>query len=292
MQQEKIDNAVAAIAEQGFHIMEDALESALVDEVMDEIRRLEADAVPLSLQNRFHGFRTQRYYDVLNYGEVWQRLAIHPLILPVARAVLGEDCLLNTYGTSIIGPGEGAQRIHVDDGPFIASNSSLRDRPPTGAGQPRRSIVLNTMLALCDFTEAIGATRVVPGSNRLPYPRRDDEADWLAKSVPAEMPRGSVLFFEGQCFHAGGANTAEDRRYAVSIDYCAGYLRTQENFLLSLPRERVAAFPEDLKRLVGLSKSTGGLGHVYNHEPDALMQRVAMPATPQDGQGNPRESGR
>ena len=111
-------------------------------------------------------------------------------------------------------------------------------------------------------------------------------------SIFFHLPSMISVFWEGAMWHAGGANTTEDRRYAVSIDYCAGYLRTQENFLLSLPRERVAAFPEDLKRLVGLSKRTGGLGHVYNHEPDALMQRVAMPATPQDGQGNPRESGR
>ena len=38
-----------------------------------------------------------------------------PLLLGVAKAMLGEDALLNTYGTSIIGPGESAQPVHVDD---------------------------------------------------------------------------------------------------------------------------------------------------------------------------------
>ena len=53
------------------------------------------------------------------------------------------------------------------------------------------------------------------------------------------MPRGSILFFEGQCFHAGGANTTADRkRSAVSVDDCAGYLRAQENFMLSIPEAR------------------------------------------------------
>ena len=200
------------------------------------------DAVPLSLQNRFHGFKTQRYYDVLNYGEVWQRLTTHPSILPVARATLGDDCLLNTYGTSIVGPGESAQPMHVDDGPFIgAKNSSLRQRPFLGEGQWRQPIVLNTMLALCDFTEPLGATRIVPGSH------------------------------------------TQDRRFAVSIDYCAGYLRTQENFLLSISRDRAATFSEDLQQLIGLRISAGGLGHVYHHNPDELMARVAQRSTPNPG---------
>ena len=281
-----INVALTGIRERGYYIMQGALGPDLVDEVMQEIARLEREAVPLSLQNPFHGFKTQRYYDVLNYGEIWQHLAVHPSILPVARGILGDDCLLNTYGTSIIGPGESAQPMHVDDGPFIgAKNSSLRHRPFLGDGQWRQPIVLNTMLALCDFTEPLGATRVVPGSHRLPYPKKEDADRWLAESVPAVMPKGSVLFFEGQCFHGGGANITSDRRYAVSIDYCAGYLRTQENFLLSLTPDKVGAFSEDLKRLVGLKMSTGGLGHVYHHNPDELMARVALRSTPNPGTG-------
>ncbi|MBF66603.1 MAG: phytanoyl-CoA dioxygenase [Gammaproteobacteria bacterium] len=288
----RIAKAVEGIARQGYFIMEAALEPALVDEVLAEIAQLELDAVPLSLQNRFHGFKTQRYYDVLNYGEVWQRLTTHPSILPVARATLGDDCLLNTYGTSIVGPGESAQPMHVDDGPFIgAKNSSLRQRPFLGEGQWRQPIVLNTMLALCDFTEPLGATRVVPGSHRLAYPKKEDAAKWLAASIPAEMPKGSVLFFEGQCFHGGGANTTQDRRFAVSIDYCAGYLRTQENFLLSISRERASTFSEDLQQLIGLRISAGGLGHVYHHNPDELMARVAQRSTPNPGQNSSKVPG-
>ena len=66
----------------------------------------------------------------------------------------------------------------------------------------------------------------------------------------------------------------------MSVDYCAGYLRTQENFLLSLPADRVETFSDDLKALVGLRLSNGGLGHVYNHNPEGLMRHVAMPSTP------------
>lgn len=276
------------LAEHGWAIWERALDGALCDEVLAEIDRLERAGLPRSLDNDFHGHRTIRFYDLLSQGDVWRRLPTHPAILPVVRAVLGEDCLLNTYGTSVICPGEAAQRIHVDDGPFIAARTSvLRGRPHLEPGRWRQPIVCNTMIALCDFTEANGATRFVDRSHTEPYPARQDVADAYRARTGREMevrsavmPKGSVLFFEGSCYHGGGANTADTPRYAVTIDYCAGYLRTQENFLFSLDRATVATFDDELQALVGLRLSEAGLGHVYTHEPDPLQARIAMASTP------------
>lgn len=273
------DAIVQHIHEHGYYILEDAVEPALCDALLEEIERLEAKEVPRSLDNDFHGHQTTRFYDVLNLGDVWQKLPVHDAILPVARGLLGDDCLLNTYGTSIINPGETRQRMHVDDGPFIgARNSCLRHRAHAENGA-RAHIVLNTMIALCDFTEENGATRFLPDSNLMPYPSVKGDDNWYELSQPAVMPRGSVLFFEGQCFHAGGDNNSDGRRYAVSVDYCAGYLRSQENFLFSISRDRLPTFSDDLLGLLGLRISRGGLGHVYHHDPDDLMQRIAMPTS-------------
>lgn len=275
----KIDEAIEHIKEHGYYIMKDAFSGELCDTILEEISRLEATNVPLSLRNPIHGFKTQRFYDLLNYGDVWQRVATHEHLLPVIKRVLGDDCLLNTFGTSIIGPGEKAQVIHVDDNPFTNKSRALRNRPRLYEGGRRDSIVLNTMIALCDFTEEIGATRIIPDSNKLPYPGHGNEEyeKWVKASIPAVMPKGSILFFEGQCFHGGGANvTADQRRFAVTVDYCAGYLRSQENFMLSIPEERAAKFPAELQQLIGYRISNGGLGHIYNHNPQGLMKNVAM----------------
>ena len=81
----------------------------------------------------------------------------------------------------------------------------------------------------------------------------------MRQSVPALMPRGSILFFEGQCFHAGGANTtADQKRTAVTADYCVGYLRTQENFMLSIPEDRAAVCCTLVIRLIGPSNHLEG----------------------------------
>lgn len=278
------DDIVTEIIDHGYCIVPDAFSEEFCDEVLDEIHRLETTRVPRSLDNNFHGHKTLRFFDVLNHGEVWQRLATHEALLPVVKGVLGDDCLLNTYGTSIIGPGETAQVIHCDDFPFTdANNSALRERPRLDEGGPRRPIVLNTMVALSDFTEETGATRIVPDSNKLAYPAKKDSDSWSVKSVPALMPKGGLMFFEGQCFHGGGANTTTgERRYGVTIDFCAGYLRTQENFILSIGEERAATFSSALQELIGFRISDGGLGHVYNHNPSPLMKKIHMPFTELD----------
>lgn len=95
------------------------------------------------------------------------------------------------------------------------------------------------MWAVTDFTAANGATRVVPGSHReprSPVPFED------LPSIPAEMPRGSVLVWHGSLWHGGGANTTTTRRLGVAMNYCAGYVRQQENQQLGIPLDVVHGF--------------------------------------------------
>ena len=292
-----IELAAAGIEAHGYWIRPEAIEPSLCDQFVAEILRLEEEGVSRQLVNPAHGYRTTRFHDLLNLGALWRQLPIHESILPVMQRVIGDDCLLNTYGSISIDPGETHQPIHVDDATFFgivnssgAGDSALFDRPRLYQGGWRKPILINAMVALCDFTEENGATRVVPGSNRLPYPLAEDSGTWLRESVPAVMTKGSVCFVEGQCVHGGGPNTtADQRRHAVAVSYCAGYLRTQENFLLSLAPETVAGFPDELQHLLGLRLSgiSGlGLGHVYNRNPTGLLQKVAITGNV-DPQGNP-----
>ena len=232
------DTPIRELETQGYAILEGAISPEMCDEIVDEIKRLEASDAYKLVPNEFTGYNTVRYFDLLNHGEVWQRVANHPNTLPVLKGALREDMLLSTMGTAVIGPGEPAQPIHRDDGLYELA-------------MPHRPIVCNTMWALTDFTEENGATRVIPGTHTLVEnpERTPDHA-----SIPAIMPKGSVAFMIGTIWHGGGANQSNERRWALTINYCGGAVRQQENFMLSVERQkggdlfRRAAKPDRLPR--------------------------------------------
>ena len=64
-------------------------------------------------------------------------------------------------------------------------------------------------------------------------------------SIPAEMAKGSVLVWHGSLWHGGGANRTDERRVGLAMNYCAGYIRQQENQQLGIPRDdrRAASRP-------------------------------------------------
>jgi ectoine hydroxylase-related dioxygenase (phytanoyl-CoA dioxygenase family) len=169
--------------------------------------------------------------------------------------VLDQGCLISSLSSINIGPGETAQPIHADDQLIPIP----KPHPPT---------VCNTMWALTDFTEANGATRIIPGSHL-----RDHDPDYGAPydSVAAEMPRGSVLVWHGSLWHGGGGNTTPEPRVGIAMNYCAGYIRQQENQQLGLAREKVATFSPRLQQLVGYGTYNMLIGHINKHAPAELL---------------------
>jgi ectoine hydroxylase-related dioxygenase (phytanoyl-CoA dioxygenase family) len=246
----------------GFAIVEGALDLGFCDEIVAEIEQLEASSEPSLKGNAFVGYKTVRYFDLLNRGEVWQRVAAHADLLPVLRGVLGADMLLSTMGTAVIAPGEFAQPIHRDD--------ELYD-----LAMPHRNLVCNTMWALTDFTEENGATRIVPDTHRLVEPT-DPRQEY--PSIAAAMPKGSVCFVLGTCYHGGGANLTAQRRWALTINYCAGAMRQQENLMLAISRERASGFSEELQGLIGYRMTARNVGHIDAGDPRRLLR-------PEDGAG-------
>ena len=103
------------------------------------------------------------------------------------------------------------------------------------------------MWAFDDFTEANGATRIVPGSHR----RAEPGFALDQPTVPLEMPAGSAVFYPGTVVHGGGANTTDAPRLGVILEFSAGWVRPQENHLLGVPKAVVRTLPERLQELLG-----------------------------------------
>jgi ectoine hydroxylase-related dioxygenase (phytanoyl-CoA dioxygenase family) len=242
---------VEEIAERGYTILEGVIGEELCDGLAEDLLRLERELEVEPAGNSFEGASTLRVYNLLAHGPRWARVPVHPEVLPVVEGVLDRGCLISSLSSITILPGETAQPIHADDQLIPLP----KPHPPT---------VCNTMWALTDFTEANGATRLVPGSHLA-----DCSPDYGAPydSIPAEMARGSVLVWHGSLWHGGGANATDQPRVGIAMNYCAGYIRQQENQQLGLDPELVKTFPRRLQELVGYGIYSGLIGHIDKRTP-------------------------
>ncbi len=243
------------IAEQGYTILPGVIEPDLCDALSDGLIRIERERQIVPAANAFEGTRTIRIYNLLAHGTPFDRVPIHPAVLPIVEGVLDAGCLISSLSSIAIGPEETPQPIHADD--------QLIALP-----RPHPALVCNTMWALTDFSEANGATRVVPGSHR--FPTWPDYGKPQA-SIPAEMKRGSVLVWNGSLWHGGGANSTRERRVGLAMNYCAGFIRQQENQQLGVPREIVSGYPERLQRLIGYGVYRHLIGHIDKRDPIGLL---------------------
>lgn len=253
-----IQRHVAKIEADGYAIVENAIAADLVDALVEDLGRLERERGIAPAKNRFEGTKTVRIYNLLVHGALYERIPVHENILPIVERVLDPGCLVSSLSSIAICGDERPQPLHADD--------QLIPIP-----RPHVPLVCNTMWALTDFTDANGATRIVPGSHKW-----KEVPDYFGthESVPAAMPKGSVMVYNGSLWHGGGANRTGQRRIGVAMNYCAGFLRQQENQQLGIPREIAARFAPRLQELVGYSLYNGLIGHIDKTHPMTLLGRT------------------
>jgi ectoine hydroxylase-related dioxygenase (phytanoyl-CoA dioxygenase family) len=245
---------IAQVAEVGYTVVENAIEPDLIDALNAALARLERDHDVKPATNSFEGRNTVRIYNLLAHGAPFERIPVHPSVLPIVEGVLDPGCLISSLSSIAIDPGEIAQPIHADDMVIPLD-------------KPHRPIVCNSMWALTDFTEANGATRLVPRSHRLGNPEYGKAYD----SIPGEMTKGSVLVWDGALWHGGGANRTDQRRMGLAMNYCAGFIRQQENQQLGVSPEVARGFEPRLRALMGYSVYQGLIGHIDKQSPDQML---------------------
>ena len=238
----------AALLAHGVVIIERLADSDLCDQLTAELQPW-LDATPVGA-DAFSGFNTRRTGALLTRCPSSAALVTHPTILEVVDTVLWPKKTtfqLHLTQSIAIGPDSPAQYLHRDQWCF--------DTFPF----PRDvDVEVATIWALTDFTEEIGATRIVPDSHRTPDSQGYEPADTL----PAIMDRGSVVLYLGSTVHGGGANHTDRVRYAINIDYVLGWLRQEENQYLTYTLDEVRSFPERLQKLIGYEIGAYALGYV------------------------------
>jgi len=227
----------------------------VIDELVppEVLDRLEVELAPFMAEtpygDDFSGHQTRRTGGLVARAPASHELVMHPTVTGAVGAVLGHATTFQLHLTQVISiePDQPAQYVHRDQWAFDFF-----------AFPPGYEVTCNTIWAMTDFTEENGATRVIPKSNHF-----DDKLEFgLADTEPAEMTKGSVLFYTGSLYHGAGANTSHDTRCGINVTYCVSWLRQEENQYLSTPFDVARTLPVDLLKLMGYARGAYALGYV------------------------------
>ena len=194
--------------------------------------------------SNFYPGKTRRITALVARSETFRTFVTHPLMRAACDAILKPNCVhYQVHATAAlkIGPGARKQVLHREEDPYQFFKV------------PRPRMILASMWAITDFTEANGGTKIVPGSHLWPADRaaRPDEV------VAAAMPAGSVLLWMGGTLHGAGANRTDDWRYGVFLSYSLGWLRQEENQYVDVPYEIARTLSKEVRDLVGYQMHMG-----------------------------------
>lgn len=239
------------LRENGYAIIDQLVSPACMDQIADELKPY-MESTPFG-PDSILGKQTKRTGALIARSPTARELVLNPTILGTTQRFLSHATTFQVHCTQVVSifPGAKAQTLHQDEVAW--------DMFPFPADY---HVQCNTLWAMTDYTEEMGATRVVPGSHRA---GRSMEFE-IDQSLPAEMAKGSVLLYDGKVYHGGGHNRSTNVRSAINLTYAVGWVRQEENQFLSCPPEIARTLPDQLLRLMGYQCGAFALGYINGFE--------------------------
>ncbi|EXJ85675.1 hypothetical protein A1O1_06041 [Capronia coronata CBS 617.96] len=243
---------------------------AVIDKIVDGGKHAD------SKMRDFHGLVTKRMTNLPTHSktfrdEVLNHKLLHEICEDIFRADSG-DYWMNTAQVIDIGPGNVAQPLHRDQMQYAVFSDV--------GSKTKHEATINFFVALTEFTDENGATRIIPGSHIWP-----DHRDYgtQEQTIPALMHAGDVTLFSGKTSHGGGANRTKDfRRRGIALSMQASYLTPEEAYPFIVPREIVETMTPLAQRMIAWRSQypvdSGGLWQSdYCEIADVLGLKAAPP---------------
>ena len=219
------------LEERGFAVIPNWLDEERVTKLREDLRR-EVNPIRefMPPENK-----TVRAHNLLGKTRCVDDLICDPRLVAIVQGVLGPHIQVSVVVMFDLLPGASAQGLHQDDGLWPIP----RPHPP---------LVVNSVIAVDEFTKENGATVLVPESHKWHDQKVRQPPD--VDTIQLAMKPGTMLIWSGALWHGGGANRTNESRLAVDINFNLSYLRQQENQYIGVPREELPKMPEQLRRLI------------------------------------------
>lgn len=212
-----VSAAAEQVREQGFTLFEEVIPGKVVGDVCAEVMAADGQfSNPDAPANR------GAVSGLINHARGFAPYLADPRLLGLAAELLGEHVRVSYTSTIVSYPGAERLRWHAD-WPFNQLNAGHIAAP-----YPDVIAHLTSIWMLTDFTEANGATLIVPGSHREPSnPTADNGVDPMAphpEEISVTGKAGTVMVMDSRMWHATPANHSGQVRTGLAIRWAPWWL--------------------------------------------------------------------
>ena len=170
-----------------------------------------------------------------------------PLIEQLLNESLGKGWICHSFLANGSDPGGYPQGLHMDQGPL--SPWITKEAPA----------LVNTMYIPQDVNEENGGTLVIPGSHKIMIDAGSDgQIGKLPPAINLEAKAGTIMLFDGRLLHGTGVNKSDKPRFVATMSNVKSWMRTQENWVLSVAPDILAKASPKLLHRIGLQALTYG----------------------------------
>lgn len=170
-----------------------------------------------------------------------------PVIEQLLNETLGQGWICHSFLANGADPGGYPQGLHIDQGPLL---------PWMTVEAPA---LVNTMYIPQDVDEHNGGTLVIPGSHQILMEAGSaGEVGELPPAINLAAPAGTIMIFDGRMLHGTGANRSDKRRFVATMSNVKPWMRTQENWVLSVAPDVLEGASAKLRHRMGFSALTYG----------------------------------
>jgi ectoine hydroxylase-related dioxygenase (phytanoyl-CoA dioxygenase family) len=196
------------LSEEGYIVLESLMGRELLEGLRARVEQLFAEEGDRAGSEFRQEPRARRLANLVNKGEVFERIVQTPEVIECMEVVLGPEFKLSSLNVRAADPySDCSQPLHADSG---------------AVADDRGYWVCNSVWMLDDFTTENGAIRMVPGSHRwrrLPQDVLPDPVAPHPDEVLLTGRAGTVVVMNAHMWHGATANRTAGQRRAMHAFY-------------------------------------------------------------------------
>jgi len=255
--------ALEAVRAQGFSIVTNVVEDAIVQETSDRMYAVQEAIVADIGQDRLEAAGELGVLrGMMRYDRWFLRFLELPDVLAVVDGTVSDTSIMHLQNGFIL------PSFEPGEAPQVFQNQFHMDFRRVLNGYMAS---INIFIPLVDFYEENGGTLVVPNSHQSETVPSDEYLQ--PRAIPVECPAGSMIVYDSTLYHAAGQNRSGKDRLSINHQFTRSFFKQQIDYVRLLGDDAIEPLLPRTRQLLGWYTRVVTSLDEYYRPPDERLYR-------------------